>query len=177
MADIEVITTDEAPADLLGEIRRLLLAAFAGHFADEDWQHALGGWHVVVSEGGTVLSHAAVVPRILHVGEQPFRTGYVEGVATAATRGREGLGSLAVAQIGEVVRREFELGALSTGRHTFYGRLGWERWLGPTFARSGTEAIRTEEDDDSVMVLRFGPSAVVDLGAPLSCPARPGDDW
>jgi aminoglycoside 2'-N-acetyltransferase I len=177
VADIDVITTDEASADLLAEIRRLLLAAFAGHFADEDWEHALGGWHAVVSEGGAVLSHAAVVPRVIHVGEQPFRTGYVEGVATTSTREGEGLGSLAMARIGDVVRREFEMGALSTGRHDFYGRLGWERWQGPTFARTGTGLIRTEEDDDGVMVLRFGPSAAVELGAPLSCPARPGDDW
>ena len=55
--------------------------------------------------------------------------------------------------------RHFELGALATGRWSFYERLGWERWRGPTFARDGDEVIRTEDDDDAVMVLRFGPSA------------------
>jgi len=48
---------------------------------------------------------------------------------------------------------------------------------GPTFVRSGSEVIRTEDEDDGVMVLRFGPSEVVDLTAPLSCQSRRGDDW
>lgn len=52
----------------------------------------------------------------------------------------------------------------------------WERWQGPTFARDGAELIRTEEDE-GVMVLRFGPSESIDLRAPISCEARAGDDW
>ena len=77
----------------------------------------------------------------------------------------------------EYVRREFTLGALGTGRHTFYERLGWERWRGATYVRREAELVRTEEDDDDVMVLRFGPSAAVDLADAISCDARPGDDW
>jgi aminoglycoside 2'-N-acetyltransferase I len=76
-----------------------------------------------------------------------------------------------------VLRREFEMGALSTSRHAFYERLGWERWQGPTFVRDGAETIRTEAEDDGVMVLRFGPSARVDVTAPIACERRCGDDW
>jgi hypothetical protein len=43
--------------------------------------------------------------------------------------------------------------------------------------RDGAETIRTEAEDDGVMVLRFGPSAPVDLTAPISCERRRGDDW
>jgi hypothetical protein len=32
-------------------------------------------------------------------------------------------------------------------------------------------------EDDGVMVLRFGPSAAIDLHASMSCDERPGDDW
>ncbi len=177
MPTIDRCTTTEPSAHLLAEVRALLDAAFEGDFPDEDWDHTVGGWHVVVADGGTVVAHAAVVTRSIEVDGRPFHTGYVEGVATAAGRQGQGLGSLAMAEVAVVLRRGFEMGALSTGRHHFYARLGWERWQGPTYVRHSSEAVRTEEEDDGVMVLRFGPSAGVDLTAPISCLARPGDDW
>lgn len=177
MPDVRLLLTPAVPAELLTEIRHLLVEAFEGTFSEEDWRHTLGGWHVVVAESGTVVSHAAVVPRDLHVGDRPVRAGYVEGVATAPGRQRQGFGSLALAGAGQVLHDRFEFGALSTGRHAFYERLGWERWQGPTVVRHGSELIRSEEDDDGVMVLRFGSSHDVDLRAPLSCADRAGDAW
>ncbi|CAN5259040.1 GNAT family N-acetyltransferase [soil metagenome] len=177
MLDIRRFTTAEVSADLLTAIRRLLDQAFEGTFSQEDWEHTIGGWHVVVADDGRALSHAAVVPRVLEVAERPLNTGYVEGVATAPARHRKGLGGRAMAEISEVIRSEYEMGALSTGRHEFFARLGWERWRGPTFVRRGSEVVRTEEEDDGIMVLRFGPSKDVDLTAPLTCEGRSGDDW
>jgi aminoglycoside 2'-N-acetyltransferase I len=174
---VRVFTTVEASEDLLLEIRHMLVEAFEGDFSDDDWEHNRGGWHVVIADSGVVLAHAAVVPRVLEVAQRPLHVGYVEGVATATARQRAGLGSLVMAEASELVRREFEMGALSTGRQAFYARFGWEPWQGPTFARHGPETRRTEEDDDGVMVLRFGPSEHVDLGAQLVCGARRGDDW
>ncbi len=158
-------------------MQALLVEAFDGEFSDEDWENTLGGWHVVVAEGGVAVAHAAVVPRLLRVGDRPFRSGYLEGVATLTGRQREGLGSRAVAEATGLLRRRFEMGALSTGRSAFYARLGWERWQGPTFVGFGPEARRTEEEDDGIMVLRFGASSAIGLDAVLSCESRPGDDW
>lgn len=177
MEGIRTFTTSEAPAGLLEQIRGMLDDAFAGEFSDDDWQHTLGGWHVVVMESGTSLAHAAVVARTLEVDGQPFRTGYVEGVATAPGRHGRGFGSLAMSHVMQILRREFEFGALSTSRHGFYERLGWERWRGPTFVRRGHELVRTPDEDDGVMVLRFGQSLAFDLNASISCDARTGDDW
>ncbi len=182
MPAVRVLTAEEAPAALLTDIRRLLDAAFAddpdGAFEDDDWDHTIGGRHVAVCDDDDALvAHAAVVTRVLQVDRHPFATGYVEGVATAPGRHGEGLGSLAMVRVGELIRDGFELGALGTGRHRFYERLGWERWQGPTHARHGDRWVRTAEDDGAVMVLRFGPSAGIDLRAPISCEARPGDDW
>jgi aminoglycoside 2'-N-acetyltransferase I len=173
---IRRLTTAEASAGLLLEMRRLLDHAFDGDFSDEDWEHTCGGWHLIVSDG-CLVAHAAVVPRVLTVADQPFHTGYVEGVATLGARQGEGLGSLVMVEAGRVVRDEFALGALSTARHTFYERLGWECWRGPTFVRLGSTMIRTEDEDDGVMVLRYGESRDLDLTAPISCQARAGDDW
>jgi aminoglycoside 2'-N-acetyltransferase I len=172
-ADVRVVPTAALPAG----IRSLLDEAFAGRFDDTDWDHAVGGHHVVVTDGGAVVAHAAVVPRDLHVDGHPVDAGYVEAVATAPARRREGFGTRVMEAAGDVVRRHHGIGALSTGAHAFYERLGWERWRGPTFVRRGHDLVRTPEEDDGIMVLRFGPSAGVDLTAPLSCEARTGDDW
>jgi aminoglycoside 2'-N-acetyltransferase I len=177
MPSTRTFTTAKASTGILGEIRQLLDLAFEGEFAEEDWEHALGGWHVVVLEDDAVIAHAAVVPRLLVAGERSLRAGYVEAVATDPSRFGEGLGSMAMTEATSLVRDEFELGALSTGRHHFYEQLGWERWQGPTFVREGSELIRTEEDDDGIMVLRFGPSQNLALTASLSCESRSGDSW
>ena len=177
MATTRVLTTAEVPSELLVDIRRLLDESFAGHFSEDDWEHGLGGWHAIVTDGGAVVAHAAVVARTLHVAERPVRAGYVENVGAAPARERQGLATLAMTEINDVLRREFDMGALSTGAHPFYERLGWERWQGPTFVRSGAELIRTEDEDDGLMVLRFGPSADVDLTESLTCTDRPGEAW
>lgn len=177
MTDLELVRTAEVPAATLAEIRALMDDAFDGDFDDDDWAHTLGGWHAIVREDGGVVAHAAVVARVLHAGERSFRTGYVEGVATAPDRQHRGLGTQAMTEIGALIRRDFELGALGTGEWAFYEQLGWERWQGPTSVRTATGFVRTEEDDDGVMVLRFGPSASLDLAGPLACEERPGDVW
>ena len=80
-------------------------------------------------------------------------------------------------RVGQLLAVEFELGAFSTGRHAFYQRLGWERWQGPTFVRHGQNVVRTADEDDGIMVLRYGTTSGLDLAAPISCETRPGDDW
>jgi aminoglycoside 2'-N-acetyltransferase I len=132
---------------------------------------------VLVLDGGAVVSHAAVVPRELHVDGRPVAAGYVEAVATAPARQGQGLGTRAMVEVDRLLRRHHELGALSTGAHAFYERLGWERWRGPTFVRAVDDLVRTPDEDDGIMVLRFGRSTTLDLGAALSCEARIGDDW
>jgi aminoglycoside 2'-N-acetyltransferase I len=178
MVALRTLRTDDVPQHRLAQIRTLLLSAFGGTFAEEDWAHAhaLGGRHVIASEDH-VVAHAAVVERTLGVGDRVWRCGYVEGVATAPGRQGEGLGSLVMRQVGELVRAEFDLGALSTDRHGFYERLGWERWRGPSFVHNGRQVIRTPDEDDGIMVLRFGATAELDLTDAIWCESRPGDDW
>jgi hypothetical protein len=66
----------------LWAIRTLLDEAFASPddpiFPESDWLHALGGVHVIAELDRRIVAHAAVVPRELHVGGRPLRTGYVE---------------------------------------------------------------------------------------------------
>lgn len=170
-------TTAAASETTLAAIRRLMVNAFGDDFSDEDWDHALGGWHVVIRAGGTLLAHAAVVSRRIEAAGRVYRTGYVEAVATRPASQRRGLATAVMTDIGLLVRQEFEMGALSTGRPDFYRRLGWETWLGPSYVRHGAHLRRSAVEDDGIMVLRFGTSADADLAAPIVCDARPGDDW
>ena len=82
-------TTALASADL-AELRALLDVAFAGAFDDDDWEHTVGGVHLVVREADVVIAHAAVVPRRLVAGTRELSTGYVEGVATRPDVRRRG---------------------------------------------------------------------------------------
>jgi len=174
---VRTFATDDAQADLLDDIGRLLVAAFGDRFSADDWEHTLGGRHVVVVEDGVLLAHAAVVEREIEVAGRSLRVGYVEGVAADPARQLEGHGTLAMTEVTGVLVDGFEMGALSTSRHTFYSRLGWVRWCGATFVRRDTERLRTVDEDDGIMVLRFGPSAHIDLTADITCRARSGDDW
>lgn len=171
------MTDSEIGADVLAKIRRLVFEAYAGDFADEDWEHTYGGWRVVAFDDGAPVSHAAVVPRRLQVAERTFQVGYVEAVATPVERRRQGLGALVMTHATKLVQTTFEMGALSTGSHSFYERLGWERWRGPSYVRDGVALVRTPDEDDGLMVLRYGPSAEIDLAAPIVCERRSGDDW
>lgn len=146
-------------------------------FTDDDWAHALGGVHVVLDVDGQIVCHAAVVERELHVAGHPLRTGYVEAVATAPARQGEGFGTLVMTKVNVIVRASFELGALGTGRHGFYERLGWVTWTGPTFVRTPGGAQRTPDEDGYILVLETPASPSLDLSAPISCEWRPGDVW
>jgi aminoglycoside 2'-N-acetyltransferase I len=168
---------EETPSHILEAARLLVVEAFDGRFSAEDWEHTAGGWRVIAFNGDEPVAHAAVVPRTLRVGQRAFAAGYVEGVATRTGRHGRGLGTAVMNEIADLVRMNFELGGLSTGRQSFYQSLGWEPWRGPSYVDHNGELIRTPDEDDGIMVLRFGPSADVELEAPIVCQSRPGDDW
>jgi aminoglycoside 2'-N-acetyltransferase I len=174
-----VPTSDLTAADVAA-IRALLWDAFGSGddgMTEDDWEHALGGMHFILDVEGTIVSHASVVERVIEVGARPLRTGYVEAVATAPDRQGAGLGSRVMTEVTEYVREGFELGALGTGRHRFYERLGWQRWAGPSSVRTANGRRRTPEDDGYIMVLATPSSPPLDLGSPISCEWRQGDVW
>ena len=161
-------------------IRAILFAAFGDDpeeaFTEDDWDHALGGTHVVADLAGTIVAHASIVPREIHVGGRPLTTGYVEAVAVRPGEQRRGLGTAVMRVVAEVVASS-ELGALGTGEHGFYERLGWRTWRGPSSVRTEDGERATPDDDGYLMVLATPTSPPLDLEAPISCELRPGDVW
>jgi aminoglycoside 2'-N-acetyltransferase I len=126
---------------------------------------------------GRIVAHASVVERPLEVDGRPFRTGYVEAVATDPRVQGAGHGSAVMRAIDEVIRRDYELGALGTGAQGFYERLGWERWQGPSGVRTAGGMVRTPDDDAWLMILRTPTTPDIDLRALLTCDWREGDVW
>lgn len=178
---VRKVRTNELTAAEIEAIKELMVVAFAedehGGFTEEDWQHSIGGTHFVLEVDGTIVCHASVVERELHVTGVPLRTGYVEAVATAPERQRRGYGSAVMRAVNEFVGLNFELGALGTGSQAFYERLGWLIWRGPTFVRTPTGDERTSDEDGYILVLPTAGSPTLDLDAPISCEWRPGDVW
>jgi aminoglycoside 2'-N-acetyltransferase I len=173
-------TSELTPAEV-DALHGMMTAAFdadGGRFAETDWEHATGGVHVVVDDQGEIVSHGSVVDRTLEIGGDAVRAGYVEAVGTWPRHQRRGYATLIMREIGDVIRDRYELGALSTPVPAFYERLGWERWLGPTFVRMATGTERTLDDDGGIMVLRTPKtSPALDLSAPIVCDWREGDVW
>lgn len=176
-------TTDELMPDRLASLRRLLSSAWPNDededeaFTDDDFDHAIGGTHFLIERNGEIVSHASVVPRELHADGHVLRTGYVEAVATAAAHRRHGYATAVMTAVDEHIDRSFELGALGTGLLSFYGRLGWIVWRGPTFVRTADGPVRTPHDDGYVMVRPTPTTPTLDVAGPLSCDWRPGDVW
>jgi aminoglycoside 2'-N-acetyltransferase I len=170
---IRELATADAPLDA---IHALMLAAFED-WEDTDWEHTVGGTHVIAEEDGVLVAHAAVVERTIAVDGRPFSTGYVEGVAALPGRQGEGHGTRVMERAGALIRAGYALGVLGTDAHHFYERLGWERWQGESWVRRPGGLERTAEDDDGLMVLRTGPSAAIALDGAIVCDERPGDVW
>jgi aminoglycoside 2'-N-acetyltransferase I len=175
-----LLTTELAPEEITA-IRQLLALAFGPEederFGEHDWEHALGGMHFVLDLDGVIVGHASVVERELQIDGRALRTGYVEAVGVAPDRQGAGFGSQVMTDVNAWITERFELGALGTGRHRFYERLGWRTWAGPTSVRTVEGTQRTPDEDGDILVLETPSSPPLDLGAAISCEWRPGDVW
>ncbi|MEE9282048.1 MAG: GNAT family N-acetyltransferase [Myxococcota bacterium] len=158
-------------------LRALLDGAFGDDFSEHDWNHALGGVHVWVSDARGPISHGSLIARTLVCDGHRLRVGYVEAVATRADRRLQGNATRVMRGIAELIRASYPLGALSTGEQSFYSRLGWETWRGPTAVDAPDGRRPTPEDDGGIMILRTPASPRLDLGAEIVGDWRDGDVW
>lgn len=162
-------------------IRSILWAAFVtvdGGMTEDDWDHAVGGVHVLAEIEGRIVAHASVVERDIRLDGRPFHTGYVEAVAVDPTLQRGGIGSAVMREVAAIVDEGFELGALATGTPEFYERLGWLLWRGPTSVRTATGERRTPDEDGGILVRETPQTPTpLDLDGSISCEWRPGDVW
>lgn len=131
--------------------------------------------HVLGRYKGKLVTHALWVTRWLqYPGFPPWRTAYVEAVATDERYRNRGFASLVMKKIAEEIK-DFDVGGLSTSSFGFYSRLGWILWRGPLSVRKNGALIPTP--DDTVMVLLLPKAPEVDISKPLSIEWRDGELW
>jgi aminoglycoside 2'-N-acetyltransferase I len=172
----EVAHTADLPVATLAEVRALLDAAFGEGLTDDDWEHALGGMHVIARAGTDLVGHASVVQRRLVTGGRAMRAGYVEAVGVHPDRWRQGVGAGMMDRIERMVRAAYDIGALGSsdeGQPLYRGR-GWVPWRGPLTALTPDGIVPTDDEAGAVLVLVEQP---IDLDAPLMCDWRDGDVW
>jgi aminoglycoside 2'-N-acetyltransferase I len=175
--DVRVVRTQDLDEDELVAIRRLCDSAFEGDFDDDNWGHAIGGTHFLIERSGRPVAHVSVVPRRMTIGDLTLEAGYVEAVATEPSAQGSGLGTAVMRAATEFISERYPLGALDTGENSFYARMGWETWRGPTGVRAGDGWERTPHEDGNVMILRTGTSPELDLDLPIVTDWRPGEVW
>ncbi len=186
---LEVVDDVDLDDEIRASAEALCYLTFAHWYDDEpdeaftvdDWQHTCGGVRVLLFDGDELVAHAAVVPRAIDLGDdgaaRTYAAGYVEGVAVIPSRQHAGLGTIVMDVTNEALRAGFELGVLSTSSWSFYERLGWERWQGPSYVvRSGIRT-RTPDEDHGLLVLRCDASKHLDPAAAITSWERVGDDW
>ncbi|MFJ7153712.1 GNAT family N-acetyltransferase [Streptomyces sp. NPDC101118] len=175
--DIVTAHTSQLPDAELAAVRELLTDAFEGDFSDEDFEHGLGGMHVLVRAGGALVGHGSVVQRrVVHRG-RALRTGYVEAVAVRADLRRRGIGGRVMAGLEAVIGRAYVLGALSAseeGAGLYAGR-GWRAWPGRIGALGPGGPVRLPEEEGSTYLWTPPGGAVPDPASELWFDWRDGD--
>jgi aminoglycoside 2'-N-acetyltransferase I len=136
---IRLVPSDALRPDEVAALRELFDEAWrddAEGFTDQDWSHAVGGVHVIAAAEGAwwrtrPLSNGSCRPAAVACGPGTSRPS-----RRARAISRQGLGSLVIGEVGELIDRTYPLGALATGVVGFYERLGWVAWEGPTSVRT-----------------------------------------
>ena len=179
MIALRVVRTADLTTAEWAELTDLCVAAFDEPW-DDYWESIGPGVHVIATDAaGRILAHAAIMDRLLYPGTSVVRAGYVEAVAVLPERQRSGLGTQVMEVIDRMLDEGYELGALGTGSHAFYARLGWVIWQGPTWIRErdGT-LLRSAAEDGDIMVRRTPTTpADLDLAWPIAVDWRPGEVW
>jgi aminoglycoside 2'-N-acetyltransferase I len=168
-------TADLTPAELRAA-RTLLDAAFDGGFADEDWDHGLGGIHALVHDERGLAAHGSVIQRrVLHEGRS-LRVGYIEAVGVRPDARRTGLGGQVMAALERVVDGAYDLGALSASEDgaTLYTARGWQVWPGRICALGPEGVVRLPEEEGTTF-LRPAAAGRLDPAHELVFDWRDGD--
>ena len=177
MIEIQQFETAEASTEFLNELRTLLSISFGNKFTEDDWNHGLGGRHFAILEAGRLVAYCAVVPRRIYIEEKPYSCGYLENVASAPDKRHQGFASMAVRKANQHITENFDIGGLSTSKHDFYRKFGWQVWRGPTFVVSNGSWRSSDSVGGGIMILETGAVPMLDPQSRIACEDRPGDAW
>jgi aminoglycoside 2'-N-acetyltransferase I len=150
-------------------------------YGREDFRHLLETFkdttHVLGRYQQQLVSHALWITRWLqYPGLPPWRTAYVEAVATDEQYRNRGFATQVMKRIAEEIV-DNDIGGLCTGTSIgLYSRSGWKLWRGPLSIRTEDGMMATPEEK-GVMVLELLKTPNIDLDMPLSAEWREGELW
>jgi aminoglycoside 2'-N-acetyltransferase I len=176
---LRVVTSADLSAAEWSTLTDLCVAAFNEPW-DTYWEDIGPGVHVLAEDPQRgIVAHAAIVDRLLYPGDATLKAGYVEAVAVWPDLQRTGLGTKVMGVIDRMIDERYELGALGTGRHSFYARLGWVVWQGPTWIRNRDGSLERSPSEDGGIMVRITPQTPpqLDLTLPIAVDWRPGEVW
>ena len=180
MLTVTVAEPDQLSQDDLASAEALVRTAFGDSFRTHDWLHGVDGTHVLVTEAGQLLAHAAVVTRVLQHHGDASATGYVESVAVRNSQQGRGLGRVVMDRAEAIIQANHRLGALNAVQTAapFYAARGWQPWTGPTQGRTPNGVINTYDPNDRVFLMPTSSSiGRFSESLPLICDWRVGDLW
>lgn len=135
-----------------------------------------GGRHFLGYSDSDLVGHAVVTTRWAQPeSDRALKTAFVDAVATLPQRQGEGFGTAVMRALADDVT-DYEIGCLQTDRASFYGRLGWELWLGPLGGRDGDRIVPTP-NQRGVMVLRLPSTPPLDVTRGLTIERQPSRIW
>lgn len=178
---IRTVSTDELTPERFDEINAVCEEAFRFPFA-QVWDRVGEGIHVTADVDGRLVAHAMIVDRRVYIGPEldtALDAAYVENVATLPEAQRQGHATAVMEEARRIIGEEYEIGTLASRDQSFYRRLGWVPWEGPTFVRTPDgERIRTAGTDGEVMILRVRrtPSGIA-VAEPIAIDWRAGEPW
>ncbi|QKW09380.1 GNAT family N-acetyltransferase [Streptomyces sp. NA04227] len=169
--------TADLAADQLSGIRALLDTAFEGEFDAQDWDHALGGLHVLLTGEDGLLAHGAVIQRRVRHAGRSLRVGYVEAVAVRPELHRSGHGGRIMAAAERVIDAAYELGALSASDAgaALYRSRGWQVWPGRIGALGPDGPLRLPDEEGSTFLREVPGGPQLDAEQGLFFDWRDGD--
>lgn len=179
MTVLRTVHTADLTAGDRSRIRAMLDEAFEGRFDDHDWDHALGGQHILINVDGTLIAHGSVVQRQFLHRDRSLRCGYVEAVAVNRAHRGSGFAGAVMTEAERLIDHGYALGALSASRAAWglYQARGWRTWPGGTAALTPSGVIRTPDEDDSTLIRVVPGGASLAELAPIICDWRDGDVW
>lgn len=168
--------------DELDELRRWLEDAYEdGPWRAEHWDEIGSGPHIVAEgEDGELLAHACIAWVPIRVGDATLRAGYLEDVATRKDLRGRGYGSAVVSAAHPLIEADADIGFLATGSYSFYRRLGWVRWRGPSSVIEADGSVTPTPEEDGALMASFleRTPAGVEVDLPVRRPRRdPEEAW
>lgn len=155
----------------------LLVEGFDNDFSYDDFQHTLGGMHVIAYDQQKMVGHVAIVQRNMAINDEPISVGYVEAMVVEKSYRCQGIGANLMQHTNEIIGLCYQLGLLSASEEgqKLYHSAGWKVWKGSLFELQHRQYIHSIEEEGGVMA--WSANDNIDFTASLYCDFRGGDQW